>query len=35
MRLESDLIEAIEASIEGRVSDGDFRLAAPTLQFAW
>ena len=25
MRLESDLIEAIEASIEGRVSDGDFR----------
>src|SRR5581483_5776398 len=25
MRLESDLIEAIEASVEGRVSDGDFR----------
>jgi phosphoribosylamine--glycine ligase len=25
MRLESDLIEAIEASIEGRVSEGDFR----------
>jgi phosphoribosylamine--glycine ligase len=25
MRLESDLIEAIEASIEGRISDGDFR----------
>jgi phosphoribosylamine--glycine ligase len=25
MRLESDLIEALEASIEGRVSDGDFR----------
>jgi phosphoribosylamine--glycine ligase len=25
MRLESDLTEAIEASIEGRVSDGDFR----------
>ena len=25
MRLESDLMEAIEASIEGRVSDGDFR----------
>jgi phosphoribosylamine--glycine ligase len=24
MRLESDLVEAIEASIEGRVSDGDF-----------
>lgn len=28
MRLESDLIEAIEASIEGRVSDGDFRWSA-------
>jgi phosphoribosylamine---glycine ligase len=28
MRMESDLIEAIEASIEGRVSDGDFRWAA-------
>src|SRR5208283_3977206 len=25
MRMESDLIEAIEASIQGRVSDGDFR----------
>ena len=25
MRLESDLLEAIEASIEGHVSDGDFR----------
>jgi hypothetical protein len=25
MRLESDLSEALEASIEGRVSDGDFR----------
>ena len=25
MRLESDLVEAIEASIEGRVSPGDFR----------
>jgi len=25
MRLESDLCEALEASIEGRVSDGDFR----------
>jgi phosphoribosylamine---glycine ligase len=25
MRLESDLVEAIEASIEGRVSDGDFK----------
>src|SRR5246500_5724922 len=25
MRLESDLIEALEASIDGRVSDGDFR----------
>jgi phosphoribosylamine--glycine ligase len=25
MRLESDLLDAIEASIEGRVSDGDFR----------
>ena len=25
MRLESDLLEAIEASIEGRVSDGNFR----------
>src|SRR6266567_7947854 len=25
MRMESDLIEAMEASIEGRVSDGDFR----------
>ena len=25
MRLETDLVDAIEASIEGRVSDGDFR----------
>jgi phosphoribosylamine--glycine ligase len=25
MRMESDLLEAIEASVEGRVSDGDFR----------
>jgi phosphoribosylamine--glycine ligase len=25
MRLESDLVEAIDASIDGRVSDGDFR----------
>src|SRR5262245_23354174 len=25
MRMENDLVEAIEASIEGRVSDGDFR----------
>jgi len=25
MRLESDLVEALEASIEGRASDGDFR----------
>jgi phosphoribosylamine---glycine ligase len=25
VRLESDLLEAIEASVEGRVSDGDFR----------
>jgi phosphoribosylamine---glycine ligase len=25
MRLESDLVEAIEASIEGRLSDGDFK----------
>ena len=25
MRLESDLLEAIEASIDGRVSEGDFR----------
>jgi phosphoribosylamine---glycine ligase len=27
MRLESDLVEAIEASIEGRTSEGDFRWA--------
>src|ERR1700693_1209570 len=27
MRLESDLVEALEASIEGRVSEGDFRWA--------
>jgi len=25
MRLDSDLVEALEASVEGRVSDGDFR----------
>ena len=25
MRLESDLVEALEASVEGRVSEGDFR----------
>jgi phosphoribosylamine--glycine ligase len=28
MRLESDLLEALEASIEGRVSEGDFRWSA-------
>jgi phosphoribosylamine--glycine ligase len=28
MRLESDLSEALEASIEGRVSDGDFRWSS-------
>jgi phosphoribosylamine--glycine ligase len=28
MRLESDLVEALEASIEGRVSDGDFRWSS-------
>src|SRR5437016_5107042 len=28
MRLDSDLLEAIEASIEGRVSDGDFRWSS-------
>ena len=28
MRLESDLIEAIEASIEGRISEGDFRWSS-------
>ncbi len=28
MRLESDLAEALEASIEGRVSEGDFRWSA-------
>jgi phosphoribosylamine--glycine ligase len=28
MRLESDLVEALEASIEGRASDGDFRWSA-------
>jgi len=28
MRLESDLIEALEASVEGRVSAGDFRWSA-------
>ena len=28
MRLESDLVEALEASIEGRVSDGDFKWSS-------
>jgi len=28
MRLESDIVEALEASIEGRVSDGDFRWSS-------
>ena len=28
MRLESDLVDALEASIEGRVSEGDFRWSA-------
>jgi phosphoribosylamine--glycine ligase len=28
MRMESDLAEALEASIEGRVSDGDFRWSS-------
>jgi len=28
MRLESDLVEALEASTDGRVSDGDFRWSA-------
>ncbi len=28
MRLESDLLEALEAAIEGRVSEGDFRWSA-------
>ena len=28
MRLESDLLEALEASIEGRVSDGDFKWSS-------
>jgi phosphoribosylamine---glycine ligase len=28
MRLESDLVEALEASVNGRVSDGDFRWSA-------
>jgi phosphoribosylamine--glycine ligase len=28
MRLESDLLEALEASIEGRVSDGEFRWSS-------
>ena len=27
MRMDSDLLEAIEASVEGRISDGDFRWA--------
>ncbi|HEY6182446.1 MAG TPA: phosphoribosylamine--glycine ligase [Terriglobales bacterium] len=28
MRMESDLVDAIEASVEGRVSDGDFRWSS-------
>ena len=28
MRLESDLLDALEAAIEGRVSDGDFKWSA-------
>ena len=28
MRMESDLVEAMEASIEGRVSEGDFKWSA-------
>jgi phosphoribosylamine--glycine ligase len=28
MRLDSDLVEALEASIEGRVSEGDFRWSS-------
>ena len=28
MRMESDLVEAIEASIDGRTSDGDFRWSS-------
>jgi phosphoribosylamine--glycine ligase len=28
MRMDSDLVDAIEASVEGRVSDGDFRWSA-------
>jgi phosphoribosylamine--glycine ligase len=28
MRLESDLVEALEASIEGRVSEGDFKWSS-------
>jgi phosphoribosylamine--glycine ligase len=28
MRMESDLVEAIEASIDGRVSEGDFKWSA-------
>jgi phosphoribosylamine--glycine ligase len=28
MRLESDLVEALEASIDGRTSDGDFRWSS-------
>jgi phosphoribosylamine--glycine ligase len=30
MRLESDLVEAMEASIDGRTSDGDFRWSSDT-----
>ena len=34
MRLESDLLEALEASTEGRVSEGDFRWSNDA-RFAW
>ncbi len=30
MRLESDLVDALEASIEGRISDGDFKWTPDT-----
>ena len=32
MRLESDLLEALEASVNGRVSDGDFRWSPDAKQ---
>ena len=35
MRLESDLLEAMEASIGGRVSDGDFRWSTRCRRCAW